>query len=298
VSCESTREERDRALDRAREARARADEIARESRLRAEERARDARLRADESRRRLVERQREQQRERADMLRRDAERRREIDRERERVRDRELDRALRQRRRWYDESRTTLGIGGGADIRRFSDVNRYFANAHVDFRSRSGIGVRPEVVYGWSDRQRVSLPVYVSTCPTCSFVPPVVSGTAPLEIRTRSQLLGVNLNGTYTFLRGAMVRPYVLGGVGVLSTRETRPIVTSSVPLASTPTFQQVSYSTTSDDRVNLGLNAGSGLEFGRGPVRLYVEFRYFLNDQPSTQGFSGALPITAGLRF
>lgn len=304
VSCDDVRDDRDRdrererALERARVARDQALERSRVERERALERARVQRERDADVRRRELERQldrqRDLQRERSDALRRDAERRRVETLERQRA----LDRAIRARRRWYDDSRTTVGLGGGADIRRFADVNRYFGNASVDFRSRSGIGLRPEVVYAWSDRQTLALPLYVSTCPTCSAVPPIATTTQPLQLRTRSQMLGVDVNGTYTFLRGSMVRPYMLAGVGVLSTRETRPTVASSVPLPTFPTYSQVTYATTSTDHVDLGLNAGSGLEFGRGPLRLYVEFRYLLNDTPSTQGFSGALPITAGLRF
>lgn len=284
VSCDDAR--RDRALDRAREARERANdareralERAREVREQAQERARIARERAADDRRRSLERQRDFKRQ----WDRDAERRREIER--------------RERRRWRDDSRTTFGLGGGADIRRFADVNRYFANAHVDFHSRSGLGVRPEVVYAWTDQQTLNVPAYLSTCSTCT-VPPVVSSAGFLQFRARSQMLGVGLNGTYSFLRGSIVRPYLLAGVSVLSTRETRPVVTSAVPLATSPTFQQATYNLRSDDHVDIGLNAGAGLELGRGPVRAFAEFRYLLNDTPSPLGFSGALPISVGLRF
>jgi opacity protein-like surface antigen len=183
-------------------------------------------------------------------------------------------------------------------VRRFDDVNRYVANAGVDFHSRFGIGVRPEVLFGWSDRQQAALPTIV--CPACSTgqgatfaqVPP------PPTVLSRSQLLGVNLNATYTMLRGSFARPYLIGGVGLLTTREPSAVVASAVPLASAPQVTQLTYRVQSTDHTEFGLNAGAGLEFGHGPVRVFTEFRYFLSDSPTPRGFSGMLPITAGLRF
>ena len=84
----------------------------------------------------------------------------------------------------------------------------------------------------------------------------------------------------------------------MLSTREATPIVDTQTPVGGTPGGTIVTYRLDTRDRVHLGLNAGGGLEYGRGPVRLYTEFRYFLNDAPTPRGFSGMLPITAGLRF
>ena len=49
---------------------------------------------------------------------------------------------------------------------------------------------------------------------------------------------------------------------------------------------------------VDLGLNAGAGLEFKIGPARLFTEFRYFLADPGNGAGYSGMLPITGGIRF
>ena len=245
-------------------------------RERALERTVAARHRAAEERRRQLDW--------AETLRRDL--------ERDRIRDRIRDRALRSRTRYYD-TRPRLSLGGGADIRRFDDVNRYVAHGGVDFRASSGLGMRPEVVFGWTDRQRETLPTIV--CPACGALP-VTSQT--FELRSRSKMLGVNLDATYTMLRGSFVRPYVLGGVGVLSTRETVPVVATTTSLSSVQGATALTYRTESHDRVDLGLNAGAGMEFGRGPVRLFTEFRYFLNDTPSARGFSGMLPITAGLRF
>jgi hypothetical protein len=279
-SRERAAEARERALERSRELREQALERSRVERERAQERAETARRVAAETRR--------QQLEWAERLRRDLARERERDRDRDRERARERAREL-QRRRSLD-LRPSVSLGGGADIRRFDDVNRYVVNGGVEFRTRFGLGVRPEVLYGWSDRQTEQLPLVI--CATCSALPPTVT------LRSRSQMLGVNLNATYTMLRSSPVRPYLLGGVGVLSTREVTPVVATTQVVGGSPAAQQVTYTTSSRDRVDLGLNAGAGMEFGRGPVRLFTEFRYFLNDTPSARGFSGMLPITAGLRF
>ncbi len=227
----------------------------------AERRAADARARAEAARRRTDEAR---------------------DRLRERIRDI-------PRRRVRDDTRPRIGIGGGADVRRFDSVDRYSGQLGVDFRGRSGIGIRPEVVYAWTDRQRASAPSV--SCETC------LALFAPYEYRSRSKLLGANLNATYAFLRGSPIRPYALGGIGVLVTQEVAPVLTSSAPLSGLP-GTAFTYRTEGRNRTDIGLNAGAGLEFGRGPVRLFTEMRYYLLDRASTRGFSGMLPITAGLRF
>jgi opacity protein-like surface antigen len=277
IDCDDIRADRDRALERAREARE-ARERAAEVRERARERADEARRRAEETRRWELDRLREQ--------------RERVDREREYARVR----VVQAPRRFYDDLRPRVTVGGGADIRRFDDVNRYVVAAGVDFHSSFGIGVRPEVVYAWSDRQREQLPAVV--CAACTANQLGTVNTTAVELRSRSQMLGVNLNATYSFLRRSMVRPYVLGGIGVLSTREAFPIVASTVPLVGNPQITTITYRTETRDHVDVGLNTGAGMEFGRGPVRLFTEFRYFLTDTPTTRGFSGMLPITAGLRF
>jgi hypothetical protein len=260
VDCESIRSERDRALESSRAAR---------------ERAADARRYADDARRR------------ADEI-----RQRELDRVQEIRRDAELSRLRAARQRRSYDYRPRVSLGGGADMRRFNDVNRYLASAGVDFHGSDGLGMRPEVVYGWTDRQ--SEPLQTIVCPACTTLPT----QAPAELRSRSRLLGVNLNATYTMLRGSFARPYLLGGVGVLTTREVVPVVSGVQPLNGNPQISQVTYRSESHDHADLGLNAGAGLEFGRGPVRLFTEFRYFLTDTPTARGFSGMLPIAAGVRF
>jgi hypothetical protein len=262
--------ERDRALalDRAREARERTLRLERERVAR----ERDARERAYQ-----VERARRLTEER-----RTTELRRTLDRERE-VRLREQ-RARDLRRRYRDEWRPRVSLSGGMDIREFDGADdRYLVQGGVDFRTRSGLGMRPEVTYAWTDRGGTQVAVGAGGTPV---------GTIAVG---RTQALGVMLNATYTFFRTSMVRPYVLGGPGVLSTRIAPVRAADIVIQPGTPTTLP---STAARHEFDVGLNAGAGLEMALGPVRLFTETRYFLTDSPVARGFSGMVPITAGIRF
>lgn len=229
-------------------------------------------IRARETRERL-------ERERRDRDRREQQLR--LDRER---RARELyARQLAERRRvsdWRSDSdRPRVSAGGGIDVRRFDgDADRYVVHGGVDFRTRSGLGMRPEVFYAWSDRG-----IGRQTLTDANGIP--VGVTGPFG---RSRALGVTLNATYTFLRNAPVRPYVVGGVGLISTRERVLDGTTTATQLGTRTVHEL----------DVGLNSGAGLEFALGPVRLFSELRYLLTDSPTARGFSGMLPITAGIRF
>ena len=271
--------ERERALDRARETRERALREARER----EDRLRESQLRAARERQ---ARERQYAQERA---RRDAEVRRAVELQRSaalrRAQERQREERLRDlRRRYRDEWRPRVSLGGGIDMREFDGANdRYVVQGGVDFRSRSGLGMRPEVTYAWTDRGGTQAVV-------------TGSGAQVGAISVgRNQALGVMLNATYTFFRGSMVRPYVLGGPGVLSTRIAPVQATGVVIQPGTPTQLP---STSARHELDLGLNAGAGLELSIGPVRLFTETRYFLTDSPAPRGFSGMVPITAGIRF
>jgi hypothetical protein len=171
-----------------------------------------------------------------------------------------------------DPNRPLVGIGGGFDTRNVDDDDvRYVLQGSVDFGGRrSGLGVRPEVIYTWRDSDLN-----------------VASG-ATLSQRSRS--FGVNLNATYRFGHSESVRPYLLSGIGVFSTRSTGGGVTPG---------GQVIPQVGSGSDVALGLNGGAGLEFRIAALRLFTEYRYFLADPGVGSGsFSGMLPITAGIRF
>ena len=79
--------------------------------------------------------------------------------------------------------------------------------------------------------------------------------------------------------------------------------MTAAVPLAGSPQVAQFTYRTETRDNTAFGLNAGGGMEFGRGPVRLFTEFRYFLTRLPARWGrlrgffllaFAGVVALTA----
>jgi hypothetical protein len=174
--------------------------------------------------------------------------------------------------RHEDPNRPLIGIGGGFDTRNVDDDDvRYVVQGSVDFGGRkSGLGIRPEVIYTWRDSD--------------------MNAVNGLTFSQRSRSFGVNVNATYRFGHSESVRPYLLSGIGVFSTRSTGGAVAPG---------GQVLPQVGSGSNVALGLNGGAGLEFRIAALRLFAEYRYFLAD-PSTGGgsFSGMLPLTVGIRF
>ena len=248
------------------------EERARELREEREYRAREAARRAADTRARLARERAERDREARERAARVA--------------------AERRRDDWGDSYRPRITFGGGIDVRDFGgDGDRYVAQGGVDFRSRSGFGVRPEVIFAWSESASAS---DLLSCPGCSSVAPLgLSQVGPS--RGRSRMLGIAVNGTYTLARSSPVRPYLLSGIGVFSTRTPQTSVLTIVPGGTTNTQADVRFR----NDVDVGLTAGAGLEFDAGPIRLFTEFRYLLTDQQQRpRGFSGMLPLTAGLRL
>ena len=195
-----------------------------------------------------------------------------------------------------DPNRPLIGIGGGFDTRNVDDDDvRYVLQAGVDFAGRrSGLGIRPEVLYSWRDADRLGVS---PACATCSAV-------VPYTLSQRSRSFGVNVNATYRFGGSESVRPYLLSGIGVFSTRHSangiQTVSASSFapPNGSPAQFLFIPQNVSTSD-VSLGLNAGAGLEFRIAALRLFAEYRYFLTDPSGGGGtFSGMLPITAGIRF
>ncbi len=247
----------------------------------------DRRERERDRRRREERRREEEARERAERARREARLRAEAARlraERER-------RARHEYERYRYGNRPRLVLGGGADLRQFGGDERWFVQGGVDFRGRSGFGVRPEVLFGWSERQQQSVGL-AAPCPNCLSIVPQTQ-----LVTGRSRMLGVAVSGTYTAALGrSPVRPYVMSGLGVFSTRVPEAVVPVGFGPALPPAPLQTArrFRTATD----LGLTAGAGLEADIGPVRLFGELRYLLVDQPRPLGFSGALPLTIGLKL
>lgn len=260
----------------------------------------DRREAEDRERRRRMEREEEARDQQRAAIRRQVEVRERLLHERaqrERIARQRVEHERAMRRRdggWRDGDRPRITVGGGLDVRQFGGSDdRYVVHGGVDFRTRSGLGVRPEVLFAWGDAPAQSV-----GCPIdrlCVDRPPV--GLVPTTTGGRSRMLGVAVNGTYTFARSSPVRPYVLSGLGVFSTRspEIGGIVVQLPGLSAQPAAQ-VSRRFRND--VDIGLTTGAGLEFDLGPISLFTEFRYLLTDQPRPAGFSGMLPLTVGLRL
>jgi hypothetical protein len=175
------------------------------------------------------------------------------------------------------------------------DDPRYVLQAGVDFGGRkSGLGVRPEVLYTWRNQDNAAGFGGPCNSPLCDLLPGLVSS------RVNSRTFGVALNATYRFGSGNLVRPYVLSGIGVFSTRTSS--ATNFGPIFGGDSIDLGDFDDLLGGRnrtsVDLGLNAGAGLEFKIGPARLFTEFRYFLADPGNGAGYSGMLPITGGIRF
>ena len=215
------------------------------------------------------------------------------------ARAREEQARMRRRRddAWREAYRPRITLGGGLDMRRFGGTDdRYAVQGGVDFRTRSGLGVRPEVLFAWGDAPEQPI-VGGFGCPVCSTTLPVGNTAQFAPATGRSRMLGVAVSGTYTFARSSPVRPYVMSGLGVFSTRTPQidvTILANSGP--GLPTIQQTGRRFRND--VDVGLTTGAGLEFDVGPIRLFTEFRYLLMDQARPAGFSGMLPLTVGLRL
>lgn len=232
------------------------------------QRARDRHEREREERQREQREQREEREER--------ERRERRERESWRVRVMRVERAGRELGddRW---ERPRASLGAGLDFRRFGTEGRYLAHGGVDFQSRTGLGLRPEVLFGWSAQPEA----------------PSTTGGPAATVYGRSRMLGIALSGTYTFARRSPVRPYVLSGVGMFSTR---------LPRVDAPIPGQTRATIPARTVLDAGLTAGAGLELSLGPVRLFTELRYLLLDggagTAGSPGFAGMLPLTAGIRF
>ena len=127
------------------------------------------------------------------------------------------------------------------------------------------------------------------------FGDPVAGGcTEFCRIAERYEMLGVSLDGRYTFFSRAPVRPYLLSGFGVYFTKNA---VTANF------TCEQSSCYVAPDGRgTYVERSAGVGLHSGFGlavPVRrseLSLEFRF--QDLTSGRGYGYTLPVVLGIRF
>jgi len=196
-------------------------------------------------------------------------------------------------------TRPLVGIAAGADIQSAGGPPTvWLAQGSVQWRERaSGLGVRAELSYIERGREENR---FYPVLPTL----PCASPGCPPSLSLSEQVRGVSamLSGAYEFLHRAPVRPYVISGIGVLTTRtrvESRslptPCLACRAPYAdiALPGVDASSYSSTA-----LVLNGGAGVVVDVARVQLFTELRYQLADQPSIRGLSGIAPLTLGIRF
>lgn len=191
--------------------------------------------------------------------------------------------------------RPLIGIAAGADLHGATgSPNVWLVQASAQWRQRtSGLGFRAELSYLERGRERETL-LLALPCP--------FPGCPPLEVMSRIRGVSAMLSGTFELLRSAPVRPYVLSGVGVLTTR-TSIDVNGGIPPCPECAFaarpaRPSGLVTPSQSTTSVILNGGAGILFDVGRAQLFTELRYQLADEPTIRGLSGIAPLTLGIRF
>jgi hypothetical protein len=110
----------------------------------------------------------------------------------------------------------------------------------------------------------------------------------------RFEMLGLSLDGRYTFFARSAVRPYLLSGFGLYRTVNTVTANYTCAEFSCTPTPDQRSTFTTSS--IGLGLHSGIGLAVPIRRSELSLEFRFQQLSSGLRQGYT--LPIVLGIRF
>jgi hypothetical protein len=112
----------------------------------------------------------------------------------------------------------------------------------------------------------------------------------------RLEVLGLSLDGRYTFFARSAVRPYLLSGFGLYRTVNTVTANYTCTDFSCTPTPDQKS--TFSMSSIGLGLHSGIGLAVPIRRSELSLEARFHLQQLGS--GFQNryTIPIVLGIRF
>ena len=101
-----------------------------------------------------------------------------------------------------------------------------------------------------------------------------------------SRMIGGTANAVFAFPGASLVRPYLIGGLGLYNGKTTINGLGSS------------------DSQTKFGINAGAGFDFGLGKAKLFAEARFHAIMKGVTDATSGAektaymIPLTLGLRF
>jgi hypothetical protein len=197
--------------------------------------------------------------------------------------------------------RPLIGIAAGADLHGATgSPNVWLVQASAQWRQRaSGLGLRAELSYlerGREHRSVLAIPLEPSPCSK-----PAVECFPELDLGVKVRGIGATVSGTFEFMRGASIRPYVVSGVGVLATR-TRTGVEGGFPpcevcnLVAPP--PPLSPFRSSQSTTSMILNGGAGIVFDVGRAQLFTELRYQLADEATIRGLSGIAPLTLGIRF
>jgi hypothetical protein len=198
--------------------------------------------------------------------------------------------------------RPRIGIAAGADVHGATgSTNVWLVQASAQWRLRSsGLGLRAELSYlerGREHQSVLAIPLGPSPCSQ-----PAIDCFPQLDLGVKVRGIGAMVSGTFEFMRGASVRPYVVSGVGVLATR-TRTDVEGGFPACPACDFAArplslIGVIETSQSATSMILNGGAGILFDIGRAQLFTELRYQLADQPTIRGLSGIAPLTLGIRF
>ena len=155
-----------------------------------------------------------------------------------------------------------LGLGGGliSPLSDYKDVDKvgWHATVNATFAiPLSPVGIRVDGLYGQTSPKDI--------------------GTTPVDGKTK--LIGGLANVVYKIpVPAPMVKPYLLGGVGVYNQKVT-------IPSASFDTSE-----------TKFAWDLGGGASFGAGPASFFVEIRYVSIQESG--GSTKFVPITAGVTF
>ena len=155
-----------------------------------------------------------------------------------------------------------FGLGGGliAPLSDYKDIDKtgWHATLNANFAiPMSPVGIRVDGLYGQTSHKDI--------------------GTTPVDGKTK--LIGGLANVVYKIpVPAPMVKPYLLGGVGVYNQKVT-------IPSASFDTSE-----------TKFAWDLGGGASFGAGPASFFVEIRYVSIQESG--GSTKFVPITAGVTF
>jgi hypothetical protein len=110
----------------------------------------------------------------------------------------------------------------------------------------------------------------------------------------RHERLGLSLDGRYTFLSGAPIRPYLLSGLGLYATKHTITSNASCRDFSCTPASD--GRDTRAERSVGLGLHSGIGLAVPFHKSELSLELRVLQMSSGWRNPYT--LPVILGIRF